>query len=136
MFQDSRTCGVGGLTSLQDLSDAGIVGLQLHFKLGQFLVQFAQVTVHLVNTDSLSSGSVKQLSFCHFQNHHSESSRISSSGSTGLKHSSCECVDHHQAFDCHLVDVELNNSEMLTCSLFIICSFLARRRHHSFFLLQ
>lgn len=137
MFQDSRTCrgGWGFLTSLQNLSDAGVVGLQLHLKLGQFLVQFAQVTVHLVNTDSLNSGSVKHLSFCHFQNHHSESTRIWSSGSTGLKHSSCECVDH-QVFDCHLVAVELNNSEMSTCSLFIICSFSACRHHRSFILFQ
>lgn len=45
-----------GLTSLQDLRDAGVVSLQLHLELGQLLVQFTQVTVHLgtepTNTDS------------------------------------------------------------------------------------
>lgn len=38
-----------GLTSLQDLGDAGVVGLQLHLELSQFLVQLAQVSVHLSN---------------------------------------------------------------------------------------
>lgn len=40
------------LTSLQNFSDASVVGLQLHFELGQLLVQFAQVTVNLRNTKS------------------------------------------------------------------------------------
>ena len=46
------------LTSLQDLCDAGVVGLQLHLKLGQLLVQFTQVPVHLTGRDrtTLSSG--------------------------------------------------------------------------------
>lgn len=38
------------LTSLKNFGDASVVGLQLHLELGQFLVQFAQVTVHLRNT--------------------------------------------------------------------------------------
>ena len=36
-----------GLTSLQDLCDAGVVRLQLHLELGQLLVQLPQVAVHL-----------------------------------------------------------------------------------------
>lgn len=42
-----RRGGERSLTSLQDLGDAGVVGLQLHLELGQLLVQLAQVPVHL-----------------------------------------------------------------------------------------
>lgn len=66
-----------GLTSLQDLGDAGVVGLQLHLKLGQLLVQFAQVPVHLTGRDrtSLSSGrwrrrtTIFKGSFCLINDH-------------------------------------------------------------------
>lgn len=58
LFQEFKACE--GLTSLQDLSDASIVGLELHLELGQFLVQFAQVTVDLMNTHWQVKGSFSQ----------------------------------------------------------------------------
>lgn len=57
------------LTPLKDLSDASVVSLQLHLELGQFLVQFTQVSVHLRHRGSMRSTTktnfkpIKQL-FC------------------------------------------------------------------------